>query len=388
MINPAICARCVLPATFPNISFDDHGVCCFCNRPEAARQHDFDARQRQEFERIVAQHRGRFTYDALCCYSGGKDSTYMLKMMVRDLGLSVLAFTLDNGFITAQSKQNIVQVVDLLEVDHLFFKPARAFMTRMYREAVFGDLNRARGNYSARISDVCLSCISVVNAIAARLALQHRIPMIFAGFTPGQIPRAMIKNHHRFYRQTYVRHGGHMRERLGQRADRYLDLPDDSFEIYQMSPYLVYEKSEEIILAEIRELGWIHPERLDGCTSNCALNAVGNLCHEKKYGFHPYALELSKLVRNGLLARAEALAKLAQKGDEAAVAETLVQLGVDRADIAALGKVARLESSKSARSADRNAPDEDSGRAPRPHPSVLSALARKETRPCAASSVA
>ncbi len=50
---------------------------------------------------------GKSAYDALCCYSGGKDSTYMLKMMVRQMGLKVLAFTLDNGFITDQSKQNI-----------------------------------------------------------------------------------------------------------------------------------------------------------------------------------------------------------------------------------------------------------------------------------------
>ena len=67
-------------------------------------------------------------------------------------------------------KQNIIKVVDILAVDHLFFKPARAFMTRMYREAVFGDLNKHARNYITRISDVCLSCISVVNTVAARLA--------------------------------------------------------------------------------------------------------------------------------------------------------------------------------------------------------------------------
>jgi len=338
MTDVAICSRCVLPATFPNISFDPEGVCNFCSRPETAHQGDFDARQRHEFEQIVQTNKGKFAYDALCCYSGGKDSTYMLKMMVHDLGLSVLAFTLDNGFITDQSKQNIVKVVEMLAVDHLFFKPARAFMTRMYREAVFGDLNQARGNYITRISDICLSCISVVNTCAARLALHYRIPMIFAGFTPGQIPRAVIKNNHRFYRQTYQQHRDHWHARLGAQAENYLDLPDDAFEIYQMSPYLVFEKSEAFILDEIRDLGWIHPEKLDGCTSNCALNVVGNLCHEKKYGFHPYALELSKLVRKALLSRDEALHKLSLQVEETAVDKTLVQLGVSRRDIQALAR--------------------------------------------------
>lgn len=338
MTEPRICSQCVLTSAFPNISFDQAGVCCFCSKPEAARQNEFDARQRLEFERIVRDNKGQSAYDALCCYSGGKDSTYMLKMMVRELGLNVLAFTLDNGFITDQSKQNIVKVVDVLQVDHLFFKPARAFMTRMYKEAVFGDLNKARGNYTTRISDVCLSCIAVVNTYAARLALQHRIPMIFAGFTPGQIPRAVIKNNHRFYRETYRQHRDHLETRLGAQAGRHLDLPDDPFEIHQMSPYLVYEKSEAFILDEIRDLGWLHPEKLDGCTSNCALNAVGNICHEKKYGFHPYALELSKLIRKGLLSRKEALEKITLQVEQPAVEATLLQLGVTRGEVEALAR--------------------------------------------------
>ena len=336
MTEFSICSRCVLPAGFPNIQFDRDGLCNYCARPEAVHQSQFDARQRQEFEQIVQSNKGRFGYDALCCYSGGKDSTYMLKMMVRDLGLNVLAFTLDNGFITEQSKQNIRKIADVLAVDHLFFKPARAFMTRMYKEAVFGDLNKSRGNYSTRISDICLSCISVVNTCAARLALQHRIPMIFAGFTPGQIPRAVIKNNHRYYRETFHQHRDHMEARLGSQVAQYLDLPDDAFEVHQMSPYLVFEKSEAFILDEIRELGWVHPERLDGCTSNCALNVVGNLCHEKKYGFHPYALELSKLIRKGLLTRDEALQKLSLQVEQSAIDETLVQLGLHMRDIDAL----------------------------------------------------
>ena len=114
----------MLPSTFPNISFDEDGVCCFCAKPERRRQDEFDLRQRQEFEQIIRDNKGKSAYDALCCYSGGKDSTYMLKMMVRDMGLNVLAFTLDNGFITDQSKQNILKVVKILQTDHLFFMPA------------------------------------------------------------------------------------------------------------------------------------------------------------------------------------------------------------------------------------------------------------------------
>jgi hypothetical protein len=325
MVGQSVCAECVLPSSFPNITFNGDGVCNYCTSEVPAHQADFQQRQREEFQQVVDSSRGHRPYDAIACYSGGKDSTYMLKMMVRDWDLKVLAFTLDNGFITGQSKANITRVADLLAVDHIFFKPSRAFMTRMYRQAALGDLNRPRGNYATRISDICLACISVVNAHAARLAIQHHTPMIFAGFTPGQIPRAVIQNPQRHYRQTFEHHAEHFHVLLGPDAERYLDVPESGADLYQMSPYLVYEKSEALILDEIRLLGWEHPEGLDGCTSNCALNVVGNICHQKKYGFHPYALELSKLVRKGLLSRDQALEKLSQPVDE-----QLIQIAFQR----------------------------------------------------------
>ena len=134
-------------------------------------------------------------------------------------------------------------------------------------------------------------------------------------------------------------HESHFEKNLGENANRYLNLPEDEFEIFQMSPFLVYEKSEEDILNEIRDLGWEHPEHLDGCTSNCALNVIGNMCHEKKYGFHPYALELSKLIRKDLLSREEALRKLSLQVDDSVMEQTLVDLGVTKEEVEKLKPV-------------------------------------------------
>ncbi len=340
MTAPAICSQCVLPAGFPNIAFDDAGVCNFCRQPDPRYQDEFDLRQRREFRAVVAENRGQYPYDALCCYSGGKDSTFMLQQMVQVDRLNVLAFTLDNGFITDDAKANIFKVLDLLGVDHLFVRPSATWMRRSYRQAILGELNAPRGNYSTRISDVCLSCISLVNAQAARLAIQQQIPMIFAGFTPGQIPRAVIKNPQHYYRETFSRHRDHWRRELGEDADRYLQVPAADFTLFQMSPYLVQAVPEETILAEIRKLGWQNPRQLDGCSSNCAMNAVGNLCHQKKFGFHPYVLELSKLIRKGLLSRDEALAKLAVQVEPAAIQQTMVQIGLTEQELNQLRRAA------------------------------------------------
>jgi hypothetical protein len=55
---------------------------------------------------------------------------------------------------------------------------------------------------------------------------------------------------------------------------------------------------------------------------------VGNICHEIIYGFHPYALELSKLIRKGLLARDEALQKLSLTVDEHVTQRAFVKLNI------------------------------------------------------------
>jgi tRNA(Ile)-lysidine synthase TilS/MesJ len=308
----SLCSRCVLPSNFPGIRFNADGVCNFCEEHEhvqiAVGPHA--AREREEMHMLMDSIRGRRTFDALCCYSGGKDSTFMLRRMVKDYRLNVLAYTLDNGFIAEQAKRNIATVIDKLDVSHVYVRPKRGFLRRMYRTAMFGSLNQKRGHYKTRISDVCLSCISLVNAQAVRLAIQNDIPTIFTGFTPGQVPRAIIENPHTHYIETYRRHRAHYLANLGSEADCYFDIKGNVSELYQISPFVVDQVDEAEVIATIRAEGWIEPENLDGCTSNCQLNALGNQCHQRRYGFHPYADELSKLIRSGLLNRKDGLEKL------------------------------------------------------------------------------
>src|SRR5690606_8609575 len=58
-------------------------------------------------------------HDCLMLLSGGKDSTYALYRLV-EMGFDVLAFTLDNGFISEEAKANIRRVTEALDVEHVF----------------------------------------------------------------------------------------------------------------------------------------------------------------------------------------------------------------------------------------------------------------------------
>lgn len=323
-----LCVKCVIPRNFPNAKFDGNGVCNFCNEKNEARNFEFNEKQKAYFLDVLNDSRSENNYDALCCFSGGKDSTFLLSMLIQKFELNVLAFTLDNGFITGQAKRNIEAVVDKLGVDHIFLRPKKKFMTRVYTEAMFGSLNEGRGMYETRISDTCLSCITLINTQAAKLALKFNIKMIFAGFTAGQVPKAVVSNQHHFYAESFNNQKEQYKASLGEDYKAF-EIEKDERQLYQMSPFLVYEFSEDEVLESIRELGWERPEELDGCTSNCALNAAGNLCHKQKYGYHPYALELSQLIRLGLLSRDEAIKKLNNNGSEENLKKTFSRLGVE-----------------------------------------------------------
>jgi hypothetical protein len=336
---PQLCVKCVLSDQFPGIQFDASGVCQFCRDAEhqTKQEQAFHDLERERLDRLLSELKGRYEYDALCCYSGGKDSTYILIEMVKSYGLKVLAYTLDNGHLAARAKSNIETIVDNLGVDHIFWRPAARFMSTMYRAAMSGELNAARKNYQTRISDACLACISLVNTVAVNIAIRREIPFIFTGFTPGQVPRAIIENPQHFYQASYEQSRANLQASLGVADARRFAIEKSDFTLYQVSPYLIRHRSEAEILREILAIGWASPEGLDGCSSNCELNGVGNRCHELRYGFHPYADELSKLIRKGLLARDEAIKKLQQSVSPAVFERVATRLHLSADEKARIG---------------------------------------------------
>ncbi|RLB39693.1 MAG: hypothetical protein DRH12_11205, partial [Deltaproteobacteria bacterium] len=82
--NLKICSRCILPETFPGIRFDDSGVCNHCHREEKALQKSSEkkASYRNRLDNLINDIKGKPpVYDAVMAYSGGKDSSYTLKIL-------------------------------------------------------------------------------------------------------------------------------------------------------------------------------------------------------------------------------------------------------------------------------------------------------------------
>ncbi|MHB9156382.1 MAG: 7-cyano-7-deazaguanine synthase, partial [Endomicrobiales bacterium] len=131
-----ICSRCVLPETFPGIRFDENDVCNFCREFKGTGNLEKRKKEyRNKFENLLRAHKGRSVYDAVMCYSGGKDSTYTLRLLRQEYALSVLAVTFDNGFIPERTFRNIRNVVESLGVDHLMLKPRFDLLKKIFGES-------------------------------------------------------------------------------------------------------------------------------------------------------------------------------------------------------------------------------------------------------------
>ena len=133
-----ICRNCILPDSMPGISFNAGGICNLCEETLARRaKGELASHQRTEADLLKSLKRSRSSYDCLCLYSGGKDSSYMLYFLTKTLGLRVLAMTLDNWFISPQTLQNIKTTLQRLgTVDHVYVKPAWDQIQKTFRSSV------------------------------------------------------------------------------------------------------------------------------------------------------------------------------------------------------------------------------------------------------------
>ncbi|MBE0555886.1 MAG: hypothetical protein IH628_01530, partial [Proteobacteria bacterium] len=199
-----ICNRCILPETFPNVKFDADGVCNHCRQdePALAESSAKKAEYRQKLDDLISATRDRApAYDAVMAYSGGKDSSYTLKLLKERYGLRIIAFTLDNHFVPPVTWDNIRTVVDGLGVDHMTLRPSWSLMKELFtvtaREDIFSPATLLRA------SSMCTACISIVKGLALKTALEMSIPLVAFGWSPGQAPiqSAIMKTNPSLIRQ-------------------------------------------------------------------------------------------------------------------------------------------------------------------------------------------
>ncbi|NIM19930.1 MAG: hypothetical protein GTO51_06750 [Candidatus Latescibacteria bacterium] len=314
------CTRCVLPETFPGIKFDDEGVCNFC-RAYKGREHLDKSREkyRKRFDDLLAKHRRKGGYDALMAYSGGKDSTYTMAVLRNTYNMSILALTIDNGFVSPQALENSRKVVEGLGVDYVLYKPRLDVLSKLFLYTAEKNIYSKKG--LERASSICTTCMGIVKFVALRMAIESGIPFITYGWSPGQAPieSSIFRNNPEMIKKMQDAYIQPMKQVVGDEIYNYF-LTEEHFGMadqfpYNVNPLAFLEYDEHSVMQQISAMGWEKPDDTDPNSTNCLLNALGIKVHKEKFGFHPYVHELANLVRKGYMDRAEALARLEEETD-------------------------------------------------------------------------
>lgn len=109
------CTRCVLPETMPYIKFDENGVCNYCLHYKSRNQ----PRPKEELFELVKPFRRKNGDDVIVPFSGGRDSSYGLHLIVNELGLRPITYTYDWGMVTDLGRRNVSRMSAKLGVENI-----------------------------------------------------------------------------------------------------------------------------------------------------------------------------------------------------------------------------------------------------------------------------
>ncbi|MBN2458157.1 hypothetical protein JXB31_03450 [Candidatus Woesearchaeota archaeon] len=114
-LNIKRCTRCLLPETHPGIRFDENGVCNHCKNYKP-----FKIKGREELEKLINKYKSRTGKpDCIVAFSGGRDSTYGLHYIKKELNLNPITFTYDWGMVTDLARRNQARICGKLGVEHI-----------------------------------------------------------------------------------------------------------------------------------------------------------------------------------------------------------------------------------------------------------------------------
>jgi len=166
------CTKCVMTADWAGITFDRKGVCSLCKAFDEQNKIDWKSRKTELIEILdsakrEAERRGN-KYTAICGFSGGKDTSFTIAYLAKELGHKVLAFTYDHGHpLVPEGEWNLNEFPKSIGVDHLRFTLGNDLRNEICRMGI------------DQIKDWCLPChrgvgagiVNIAEALGIRLAV-------------------------------------------------------------------------------------------------------------------------------------------------------------------------------------------------------------------------
>ena len=321
MSHLQVCTRCVLSSSFPRLTFDNQGVCSICREYDrwTSGWNSKLPQQRKTLEKICAGAKNKHKeFDALVPYSGGKDSSYVLYMAKKELGLNCLAYTLDNGYLSENAKSNIDKTCRRLGVEHVYYRFNSDLMNRLYALFV------------KKTGYPCSVCMRAIAVGIYKFADMYDIPIVIQGTSlrtelplsremaeHGSLPhvRAVLKGEpiaaeckRVLCDMSIQRKVGHILFRLSGRKNPV------TYAWFNLAEYIDW--SYKVIFDTIqRETGWTGSE--DTEHMDCIIHPIQKYIQNRRFpDLDLDRLRFARLVMAGQMTREEALRKIEKPAEQ------------------------------------------------------------------------
>lgn len=163
------CAKCNLPETHETIIFDALGVCNICNQQDFKKDSIDWSQRKKDLDALVEEYRGKYDYDCIVPFSGGKDSTWTLNYLVKEYGLKPLVVRFDHGFMRPNLDDNVKRTMRKLGVDMHTFTPNWKVVQKLMLQSFLEK------------GDFCWHCHTGIFSYPMWVALEKKVPLIFWG---------------------------------------------------------------------------------------------------------------------------------------------------------------------------------------------------------------
>jgi hypothetical protein len=171
MDNAKRCAICILPESFPGMTFNKNGICKFCSSYASI----IPLGEKKLVDILDGQKSD--SYDCVIPVSGGKDSTYVLYYAVKKLGLKVICVNYDSGFQSKLAMTNMKRACEILGVPFVIYKANIEERVKIVK----GVLNIAR-TVGIPIG-ICANCENGIRGASMSVAKLHGVKTIISGTT-------------------------------------------------------------------------------------------------------------------------------------------------------------------------------------------------------------
>jgi hypothetical protein len=321
------CVKCVLPETTPNISFDNRGVCNYCQTYKK-----FDYEGEHALTKRLNKHRNTSKkYDCMVTISGGRDSAYALLKMKKDYGMRVLAVNYENPFTDDQAIKNIENMVRILRVDHVKFKHASSIHRSCFRNNLIAWFGHPS---PAMVPMMCIGCkliwkkiIQIAKAYDISLVVSGGNPLEYTSFKKElltvsrdvdlatyyvQYVRGLVKESLKNF--TYIKPQyvptllkGYMFAHQYAMGPRLLAADIDKIDVFH---YIKWDE-KKVISRISKELDWDYPRKFHSTWRfDCKIAHLKDYMYMTTLGMTEKDDFYAKTVREGLLTREQALKRL------------------------------------------------------------------------------